>query len=70
MQRGWVDAWRSRNPESREFSWYSTAGNGFRLDQSLSSLSFDDNIKTVSYDHLPRESRATDHSAMIVDLES
>lgn len=68
MQQGWIDTWRSRNPDSREYSWYSNVGNGFRLDQALASPSFNDNIRTVYYDHLPRESRATDHSSMVIDL--
>lgn len=69
IQRGWIDTWRSRNPDSREFSWYSNAGNGFRIDQALASPPLNDKIERVHYDHFPRETQATDHSAMVLDLK-
>ena len=36
LELGWADTWRRRNPEAREFSWYSKPfNNGFRLDHAL-----------------------------------
>lgn len=66
--KGFFDAWRSRNAHGREFSWYSHVGNGFRIDHVFCTRSVDDRILGVHYDHSPRTSRITDHSALIVDL--
>lgn len=70
LGQGWVDTWRSRNPEAREFSWYSRGwNNGFRLDQALASPSLDPRIKAVNYSHSEREAGISDHSMLIVDVE-
>ncbi len=70
LQQGWIDSWRQRNPEAREFTWYSRGyNNGFRLDHALVSPSMNARIKTVRYSHQEREAGLTDHSMMIVDLE-
>lgn len=63
-----IDAWRSRNPESREFTWYSTKGNGFRIDHAFCTKSVNERISLVEYLHAPREQKITDHSALIVEL--
>jgi hypothetical protein len=34
---GFCDLWRRRNPEVREYSWFSTRGNGFRIDHAFLS---------------------------------
>lgn len=69
LGQGWVDTWRSRNPEVREFSWFSRGwNNGFRLDQALASPSLNARIKAVSYSHQEREDGISDHSMMILDL--
>jgi len=64
-----IDCWRSRNPRGREFTWYSHAGNGFRIDHALASSAMDRVIRDVRYDHTPRIERITDHSALIVELD-
>ena len=66
---GLGDAWRSRHPEQREFSWYSSRGNGFRVDHAFASPAADNRIQRVYYDHTPRESRCTDHSALVVHAD-
>ena len=67
---GWIDAWRSRNEEAKEFSWFSNAGNGFRIDHAFVSSGLNRRIKSVAYNHSVRESGLSDHSALIVDLAS
>ena len=68
---GWIDAWRSRHPADREYTWFhSRSGNGFRIDQALVSKSFDQQIKTVWYSHTERGPGISDHSALIVDLST
>ena len=59
-----IDSWRSRNPNKKEFSWYSNSGGGFRIDHILSSPIMDQSIKSIGYDHLPRLKKVTDHSLM------
>jgi len=71
LEKGWIDAWRSRNPEAREFTWFSRGyNNGFRLDHALVSPSVDQRIEVVRYSHREREEGITDHSMMVVDLEA
>ena len=58
-----------RHPEQRQFSWFSTAkSNGFRYDHALSSAPLDASIAQVEYDHVARESGASDHSVLVVDI--
>ena len=69
LANGWVDSWRQRHPDCREFSWVSTRqGNGFRYDHVLSSNNLDKLIDSVSYDHTVRERKISDHSSMLVRL--
>lgn len=70
-EMGWVDAWRSRNPDKREFTWYSAPPylSGFRLDHAFVSPSLAPRVLNARYDHTTRQSGATDHSAMVVDLD-
>lgn len=69
LNDGWIDSWRSRNKEAREFTWISSVRkNGFRYDQALSSSSFDQQIKKIYYDHTVRDNKYSDHSAMLVEL--
>ena len=69
LQTGWVDSWRSRHTETREFSWVSPrTGNRFRYDQVLASPAFNQRVIAARYDHAPREAKYSDHSLMIVDL--
>ena len=70
QELGWVDAWRSRNQDVKEFSWFSNAGNGFRIDHAFTSSRLNKEIEYVGYDHEVREVGLSDHSAMIVELSS
>ncbi len=71
LHAGWIDSWRRRHPDAREFTWVSPrTGNRFRYDQIMATPSFNDRIKSVEYDHTPREAepRLSDHSLFIVDF--
>jgi len=71
LRQGWVDSWRTRNKEAREFTWFSTQkGNGFRYDHALASESFDARITSVYYDHAAREHRLSDHSPLLVEFST
>lgn len=65
---GFIDAWRARYPERREFSWYNHRGNGFRLDHAFCSAGLFASVRNVYYSHDERTRGISDHSAMIVDL--
>jgi exonuclease III len=70
LRDGWVDSWRSRNKNKREYTWISTKQkNGFRYDHALASPSLNKKITKVSYNHEVRISGVSDHSMMIVELE-
>jgi exodeoxyribonuclease III len=65
---GLVDSWRTRNPTTKEFSWYSSQGNGFRIDHAFCSKELDRRVSKVEYIHTPRELKFTDHSALVVEI--
>lgn len=68
LKDGWVDSWRSRNPEVHEYSWFSHRGNGFRIDHALCSPAFDKALNDVSYlgDAIKG---ITDHACLLLDLD-
>ncbi|MBX2879624.1 MAG: endonuclease/exonuclease/phosphatase family protein [Granulosicoccus sp.] len=68
LQQGWVDSWRSRHSDDREFSWISPRGNGYRYDHCLTSQSLDVHIKEIFLDHSVREQELSDHSALVVQF--
>ena len=67
---GFCDLWRSRYPDGREFSWYSTRGNGFRIDHAFLSRALAARAGAVRYLHEERLSGLSDHSPLILDLET
>ena len=65
---GFRDLWRDRYPEGREFSWYSTRGNGFRLDHAFLSPRLIRRATDVRYAHDVRIAGLSDHSMLVLDL--
>ena len=66
---GFCDLWRARYPEGREFSWYSTRGNGFRIDHAFLSPALAARAGVIRYSHEERATGLSDHSPLILDLE-
>ena len=66
---GFCDLWRQRHPEGREFSWYSTRGNGFRIDHAFLSPDLAARAGGVAYSPEERQAGLSDHSPLILDLE-
>jgi exonuclease III len=66
---GFRDLWRHRYPDGREYSWYSTRGNGFRIDHAFLSPALAAGAGTIAYSHDERLAGLSDHSPLIVDLE-
>lgn len=65
---GLVDAWRSRNTEAREYSWFSYKGNGFRIDHALCTASINDRVTKVVYLPDSRVHGITDHAALMLEI--
>lgn len=65
---GFCDLWRCRNPDGREFSWYSTRGNGFRIDHAFLSPLLAARAGAVRYSHEERLAGLSDHAPLILDL--
>jgi exonuclease III len=65
---GFRDLWRWRYPEGREFSWYSTRGNGFRIDHAFLSARLAARAGDIRYSHDERLAGISDHSPLLLDL--
>jgi exodeoxyribonuclease-3 len=68
LKAGWVDAWRARNPDAREYSWFSNKGNGFRIDHALCTEAMDRAISSVSYRQDTLSKSISDHACLLMDL--
>lgn len=68
QQIGFRDLWRERNPDGREFSWFSHRGNGFRIDHAFFSPRLAGRAADVRYAHEVRTAGLSDHSMLVVDL--
>jgi len=69
---GWTDVWRNRNPESREYTYYNSHGNGFRIDQLFATRSIVGRVNNVAYDWgspaIGKLRGPTDHAAIVLDV--
>jgi exonuclease III len=62
------DAFRHLHPEAQEHSWFGHSGDGYRYDHCFISTNLLDSLQKCYYLHEPRETRLSDHSAMILEL--
>ena len=65
---GFCDLWRHRHPDRREYSWFSTRSNGFRIDHAFLSQELVARAGTVHYSHAERVAGLSDHSPLMVEL--
>jgi exodeoxyribonuclease-3 len=65
---GFCDLWRRRHPDLREFSWFSTRGNGFRIDHAFLSEALAARTGPIRYSHEERLAGLSDHSPLILYL--
>lgn len=69
---GMTDVWRRKNPDGREYSWYSRRGgrdlNGFRLDHILASPPIASRLRSSRYSHTEREALVSDHSIVVAEF--
>lgn len=68
LDMGWVDVWRTMNPGVRDYTWYSSAGNGFRLDYLFASPSILNEVREVGHSHEEREKGFSDHSLLFATI--
>jgi len=66
---GFCDLWRRRYPAVRDYSWFSTKGNGFRIDHAFLSHGLAARAGTIRYSHEERLAGISDHSPLLVELE-
>lgn len=69
-QLGWIDLWRRHNPGRTEWTWYSTHRNGFRVDHAFASPALAARVIACRYSHVEREAKISDHSLLLLELES
>jgi exodeoxyribonuclease-3 len=67
---GLVDLWRSRYPDQRDFTWFSAAGNGFRIDHAFAVRELDRRVTGCRILADPRTSGVSDHSALLVEVDA
>ncbi|MCK6574432.1 endonuclease, partial [Myxococcota bacterium] len=67
-RRGWVDAWRHRNGDTRASSWFSSAGNGFRIDHAFVTSALVAGLVDARCSDAERAAGLSDHAALVVDL--
>lgn len=68
-QLGYIDAWRYIHGNKKEYTWYSNAGNGFRLDHFFVHGTLKSKIKNCFYNHETRINKVTDHSMMTIEID-
>jgi exodeoxyribonuclease III len=64
----WVDAWRHLHKNDREYTWYSHAKNGFRLDYAFLNNTLCEKLVNAEISHKEREEKLSDHSPMFIEL--
>lgn len=67
---GWVDAWRYTHGSFSGYSWYSTKGNGFRIDHAFVAPALKADILESYFSHQERLNGLSDHSILVVELNT
>jgi len=70
---GWVDAWRLCNPGANDFSYVHHANgetSNWRIDHAFVSPPLAAAVKRCWYSHAERERWASDHSMLLLDLDT
>jgi exodeoxyribonuclease-3 len=67
---GWIDAYRALHPNRVEVSWADTEGRGHRFDHCLMTADLRSLLRRCEYLHETRESDLSDHSALVLELQT
>ena len=65
---GFTDAFRHRQPDAVDHSWYGRHGTGYRIDHLFCASAHIDAVTRCRYLHHPRTSQLSDHAALAADL--
>ncbi len=74
-QHNWVDVFRHKHGDHREYTWYSHRNNGFRLDYAFCSPHLAPAVTSVQHawgsgkKKSERRDVLSDHAALIIDIE-
>ena len=75
LELQWTEAWAHLHPAEYEFSWYPFRRDpsyrsfaGWRIDKAFLSQKLLPALEAAEYDHVFRQDRLSDHSALLVDL--
>lgn len=66
---GYADAWRLLHPQTREFTWFSHTGGGFRIDAAYITAPLTGGLRSASHVHALRQSGASDHAPIMIELD-
>ena len=67
-QTGYADAFRLLHGQTKEYSWFSHQGNGFRYDHTYVHPHLKPIVKACYYLHEWRQNGFSDHSPMVLEL--
>ena len=70
-RHGWRDMFRAFHPQDNAPTWYSSSGNGFRLDHAYVNAVSQPCVKSCTYDwgHRRDGKNLSDHAAILLDLD-
>lgn len=69
INMGFIDVYRYCYPQINEYSWVGRTGDGYRYDYCFTSKSLSNRIIDCKFIHETRDSRLTDHSALMVEIK-
>ena len=67
---GFIDVYRYCYPQKNEYSWVGRTGDGYRYDYCFVSESLSNRIIDCRFIHETRNNKLTDHSALVVEIET
>ncbi len=68
IELGWTDSWRYFHLKRQEYTWYSSAQNGFRLDYAFLSPKLMSDFLSAYHSHEERVQKLSDHSSLVINL--
>lgn len=68
LNNGFIDAFRHKHEDRKEYSWFSHQGNGYRYDHTFVQDVLKDLVHDCYYLHEWRKQKLSDHSPMILEL--
>lgn len=77
LEAHWTEAWAFLHPGEYEFSWYPyrrgpdyVSRAGWRIDKAFVSPALVPKLRRAEYDHVFRMDRLSDHSGLMIEIDS